>query len=828
MNSTDTLREFREIIHKDPLTLDFCNNEQKWIADRERDWKSDRLRVGVIGVTSSGKSTLVNTILGKEVLSSAVVPSSGQLVCCSYGKSAEVLICFQDGKIKRLSGDAFTQEKLQHYSDERYNPGNKKEVLSIELSTPTFDLGEDILLIDSPGLDAYGLEAHEKLTLESLVPTIDACIYVTTTKQNTDRKTKTVLDSVAKYNCPIIIVQNMLDSVKPSAGGDKTREQVAAEHRCRVKRIVDNTAISDKNTVKIIQMSAKYATQWRCHPAVRTEEDQRRYRESNYEEFAASVKIILERQRPRIECQRLNSIRGQIAELYKAVEDKINVPAQQIDRTFPLAEFKKEFQEEVQCFRERNAQVFARYFATSKEILKTLGENGENNDITLGTCSPSKMFSDILKTIRTSVHPKTLEECVRGTNAAVSAMGEELQQLMSDCTVTIKNAADKINIPHRDLLRSASIPTHRNIYVEQKIEKRSHRVKKTSGPFGGNVARLFGDLFGTDWGYTYEVRDEMVVDAEATRKNIVDRLGSAWARYMKTMEDWFRNSFDQAVDKIMRDLDVKEAAYNRQREAAIQTEALIQLRGSLLGLLERLEKEMPIHQENENLHDLPGSLPFQGEKRKIEISAYSKALLELSQHALQTQHRRFFRAFIEKIGCMEHLPLIISWDTSSREGFLWQSGIADALTLSPEGETKLPYDPAGRCVFVLVNTTQFGEAMKQIAALRLDRCLTDKDYVIWVVQDFQELLNGGHASEGLDEMGTLAERTGIPCESMIYVRHENPLYSWALLELQKDPGLAKNPHFLIQDIQKKYPVYTEASLEKTMARLLTTVHMVKN
>ncbi len=40
----------------------------------------------------------------------------------------------------------------------------------------------NILLIDSPGLDAYGLENHEKLTLENLLPTIDVCIFVTTLK----------------------------------------------------------------------------------------------------------------------------------------------------------------------------------------------------------------------------------------------------------------------------------------------------------------------------------------------------------------------------------------------------------------------------------------------------------------------------------------------------------------------------------------------------------------------------------------------------------------------------------------------------------------------
>ena len=79
MNSTHALGKFQAILQSDKNTVNFCGSELRWIENRKQDWASDHIRVGVIGVTSSGKSTLINAILGTDILSSAIAPSSGQL-----------------------------------------------------------------------------------------------------------------------------------------------------------------------------------------------------------------------------------------------------------------------------------------------------------------------------------------------------------------------------------------------------------------------------------------------------------------------------------------------------------------------------------------------------------------------------------------------------------------------------------------------------------------------------------------------------------------------------------------------------------------------------
>lgn len=205
MNSIDLIDKAIAILSSNNNLYNRYESEIKLLNQRKEQWQSDKIRIGVIGVTSSGKSTLINAILGNKLLSMAVKPSSSQLVSCRRYKQSMATIFFENETKKILKGENLNAKNIKKYSDENINAGNKEHVVQIELSTPTFELGNDILLIDSPGLDAYGLENHEELTLEVLLPTIDICIFVTTLKNNSDEKMKSILNLIGKYKCPVVI-----------------------------------------------------------------------------------------------------------------------------------------------------------------------------------------------------------------------------------------------------------------------------------------------------------------------------------------------------------------------------------------------------------------------------------------------------------------------------------------------------------------------------------------------------------------------------------------------------------------------------------------------
>lgn len=812
MNSADALELFQEIIQQETYTVDFCSRELKWIENRKRDWSSERVRVGVIGVTSSGKSTLINAILGINILSSAIVPSSGQLVCCSYGSTAEIIIYFENGTSQKLSGKDYSRTILEKYSDERFNHGNKKGVLSIELTSPWFDLGKDVLLVDSPGLDAFGMEAHEKLTLESLVPTIDVCIYVTTMKTNSDRKTQEILNTVAKYNCPIIIVQNMLDAVRPSPSGDKAREQVASEHWRRVKRIVDSSNICDKESVRIIQISAENAKRWRSIHAngAGNQISETDYKKSNYQNFVQAVSNILEVQRPRIEKQRMMSIQSCVQEVLTSAQEIVNKPMTRVKEGFSLQSLK------VQVLLQES-EMTERY----QKIMESYRSSAHGIKVAVGT-EKSKSFWE--KFLSGSPSEQCIKENLNNTNAAVKKLEEELVKLISDYNKFVSETSQILNIPSRDLCCSARLHSFSEVSAEKKIEKKRERVEK-SGLFakiGREVGNYFNPIF-NDWGYEYIDYENVVTDIDVTKKIICDRLDDVSNRYSKIMKDWFEKSFCHSMEVFNCELQNAEESYEKRRTATVKADALSRLCTSLTVFASKIEKETPeAHYNNETAKRSP---VFTTEE--IEVSSYVGSVLKMSRLMLQRQHRALTKALIKRIGCGGYIPVIVGWDDASEKEFLWQTGIKDAVVIdSPVGKAAIP-NQKNRCLFILVNTIQYGAALKQIAALKLNKLLSKDDYIVWVVQDFQELLNGGRAAEGLMQMGELSDNTKIPCESSIYILHENPVYNMVFLEYQFNPAVKQTPHKIINEIQTDFNVYSSEEIESILGRMLRNIHWDK-
>lgn len=774
--------------------------EIDWCRGRRREWGADRIRIGVIGVTSSGKSTLINAILGREILSSAVAPSSGQLVYCSSGKTPGITVYFEDGSTKRLEGSDYTLERLQEYSDERFNRDNTKGVLSIELTSPQFDLGSDVILVDSPGLDAYGLEVHERITLESLVPTMDMCIYITTTKTNSDEKMRQMLDVVAKYHCPIVIVQNMIDAVRPSAFGDKSSAEVAEDHLRRVRRIVDASEIEDKKAVEIVQMSSKNAVYERVPgaDAQAAPSDAPRV-PSNYGGFVSAVHRVLDRQRPRIDRQRLLSVQNRALDVAEQAESQIDGrrSAGHVVRSFPLAALERRTNEQDESVRQTFHSMIGEFETRSNAIVRDLGTG--------------KVKKDVLR--------KNLAR----VNNLVQSTAEGLLGVVSDHNAFIENAAHDLRRPSRDLQCPISLRSFSGLSEVQKTETKMRRVKK-EGFFKGKAARFFGKIIGNrDMGYEKEKYQEVVTDKTATRKAILDRLDEAGRHFRQTSENWLNQRFDPSMSQIREGIQDAKGSYEQRLNAVMRTQSLMQLHDDMRRLAAEIDAETAKSapaakkvQEQAPSFGTDKNVP----RQEVAVSDLTSAVLRLARGAVQKQHLATHTALHEALGTAESLPVIISWDRGSLQEFVWQTGLDDAKTIEfPNGPVTLP-DGAGRgrTVFVLVNTPQYGAARKQIEALRLNDALRPDDFVVWVVQDFQELINTDRAVEGLEHMLDL--RSAAPKgRSLVYLSHSNPVYNLGFLKYQLSDSYRHAPATLMNELQNTYGIYTTSAAEAELGEM---------
>ena len=220
MPSDTKIQIFRKTIASLLSALKRLNIEQfsNRVGNLEKNLKwfgKQNIRGGLIGITSSGKSALLNTLLGggTQVLKEQSKATTNMIVFCSKSKKPKLEICFEDGKSLKKSGNDALSESVWKYTSEDENPHNRYNVKFIKLSLPTFMLEEGLEIADTPGLDAFGHQAHEDLTLREFLPQADLVLYLSSIRSPMKDADRNIINKILDADQRIIFVQTCKGAV---------------------------------------------------------------------------------------------------------------------------------------------------------------------------------------------------------------------------------------------------------------------------------------------------------------------------------------------------------------------------------------------------------------------------------------------------------------------------------------------------------------------------------------------------------------------------------------------------------------------------------------
>lgn len=107
--------------------------------------------VGVFGRVSSGKSSLINALIGMDVLPVGATPVTAVPLRLHHGELAAV-VDFENGMAREI-----TVDEISDYGTERGNPGNRAGVRAIEIAVPTVPPG--LRFLDTPGIGSLSASA---------------------------------------------------------------------------------------------------------------------------------------------------------------------------------------------------------------------------------------------------------------------------------------------------------------------------------------------------------------------------------------------------------------------------------------------------------------------------------------------------------------------------------------------------------------------------------------------------------------------------------------------------------------------------------------------
>lgn len=758
----------------------------------------DRYRIGVIGVTSSGKSTMINAILGDDLLCMAVKPSSSQLVTCSKSSEKKATIYFENQSQLEYKGKSLTAKIIQKYSDENYNQKNKEQVKQLELSTPNFALPEEILLVDSPGLDAYGLEGHERLTMNNLLPTIDFCIFVTTFKTNSDDKMRSVLNTIAEYNCPVIIVQNMLDSVKPSPDGRKSSIDVANEHKLRVEKIVNNSKITNKSNVRIVQISSKLALEGRI------ENNPAKIQKSNYNKLVSAVCDTLNVIKPKIEAKRIDNIKKRIDDLICEAMQDISSDAES-NKTICF-----EFNGLDEELREKSTKIRKSIETIIEKLVNRL-EIVSKEDTNLSHIGLKSAFYNI-KPKHNMRNDHFNEKEIDSIKALVSQSEESLLAEMKMFNSFISSCCKKLGVDERRLRIIDSFGEVPGLKIQT---QRVKHYREKEG-IGNSIARFFGDLFGQDWGYEEYYNDEF--DEEATRKKAIEYLVRVINMYSQTCEKWLTNS-ENVLDEIDNQIELRRQAFEARKMQIEDEKAVLKIVNKLKSLSQSIiisqnvSAEKVIHTDSD----------MDTKMMTAHISNNAITIYNCAVKIISAIHKQIMLQFgIDENDC----NIIVSWDAfctsmllkNSFGIYISEENLGSGLKKCQNLNTYIAANPDASILYalmnninspkrnwlILFNATQYGSALKSLNNIRLSDVIEENDRLFLVVQDFEELRNGGGVKEALRNMKSICNELGLTKNAFIILNDNNPIYSLTALQAQLMHCKTHADEILLLDFLKKH------------------------
>lgn len=109
--------------------------------------EDDSFELALFGRVSSGKSSLLNALLGTSVLPVGINPITAVPTKLRYGHTLRAVVSYGDGRSVAVS-----VKELSQLVTEQGNPGNLKNIVRAIVEVPSPRLKQGILLVDTPGL----------------------------------------------------------------------------------------------------------------------------------------------------------------------------------------------------------------------------------------------------------------------------------------------------------------------------------------------------------------------------------------------------------------------------------------------------------------------------------------------------------------------------------------------------------------------------------------------------------------------------------------------------------------------------------------------------
>ncbi|MDQ2864970.1 MAG: dynamin family protein [Candidatus Eremiobacteraeota bacterium] len=613
---SDAMRRYEEA--RDEMVARFLAIE-RYGGDDERDaialarsrLQSSRFVLAVVGEFSSGKSFLLNALLGKYryeavsggtnvvgLLATDINPSTATITELEYGKIDTATAIYENGRTERIpldrlnrfisvgSGDAGTMHDAT--KDERDAPSR------VVVTTDSPFLERGFVVADTPGLASIN-PAHRRATLQFL-PSADAVLYLIDTQQPFTEGDASFLGIVRQHIDSIFIVQTKIDLWQQRQSDGRTAWEHANE------RISALAAIHAPGTYV-------YALSAREYAEGRLENDPESVARSRFPQFLSALDASLIRRTGRSRLRRALE-RVRMAVLQSSARIDADLAALELDEpalaarraaVLPLLEaLEKRMQQERDAVRAAEDAMRRRVAENGddlrEELERALGQAFDTSDVARLRDRQrlhiivDRVFARVVEEFAVEVArgvTREIDSSMESARAAVSvnfALGDaaaaafdaeagsslwsgDLCNAVAATIVLEAIGGPAIGLVDEIAIRFASRPAGRYMKREMTSDLRSEIFPRLS-----NDVRAFAEGIGARLARIYEELSEAIAAAVVqTRDAQAGSIDRALIARRSNSQRQVREEFDERRTALHRELDAAAAIVERflMREAEI-------------------------------------------------------------------------------------------------------------------------------------------------------------------------------------------------------------------------------------------------------------------
>jgi GTPase Era involved in 16S rRNA processing len=188
----------------------------------------DRFTLAVVGQFKRGKSSLMNAIIGRELLPTGVLPLTSAITILRFGPAERVVVHREGIQFPEI----VPVSSLASYVTENGNPGNRRKVKAAVVEVPLQFLRRGLEFVDTPGVGS-AIEANTATTYMFL-PKCDAVIFVTSVDTPFTEAELDFLSAIREHVRKIFFVVNKIDLLRDQRERDEVFKFIESELRAEM------------------------------------------------------------------------------------------------------------------------------------------------------------------------------------------------------------------------------------------------------------------------------------------------------------------------------------------------------------------------------------------------------------------------------------------------------------------------------------------------------------------------------------------------------------------------------------------------------------------